>query len=286
MDWDYITAALSKIPATFWGVVIGSFFTSLGVWLTNRGVAKRFDRQLKHDRELRRDGREFALRREIYLAASDALAAGMIAISRFADMEIADGKVTSDYLEKAPAVARVHAVARVATIEAVENLNLELSAVYARLLVKRLPVRVLKTQLTALESSIATCGAEVARWVEMMKQENLQGRDDNRWTWIKRNFEFEQKRHQEAIDAQKALLPDVLKKQMDLLEECAKEHLAALSVVIPVLIAIRTELGLEADEMGLRTVLEASIRRQADLIAWLGAALREFNDTLISADRT
>lgn len=280
MDWGHFIAAISTVPATLWGVVIGSLLTSLGVWLTNRGVAKRFTRQLKHDEKQRRDEREFALRRDVYLAASDALSTGLMAITRYANLKIDDGEVTGPYVEKAPAVAKVHVVATIPTIKVVNRLTDELGAAYARLLVKRLPVRVQTTELESVRSSMAKYGAEAQRWVEVMQQENLQGRDENRSTWIRRNFDFEHARHLEAIEAEKRLSPATARSQLDLLEECAKEHLALLEFVTPVLVAIRTELGFGTDEAELQRVLGASVTRQEAIIATLSAELRAFADSL------
>jgi hypothetical protein len=49
---------LENVPATFWGVLAGSFFTLLGVWLTNRAQGRRLDRQLEHERTLKSEERE------------------------------------------------------------------------------------------------------------------------------------------------------------------------------------------------------------------------------------
>ncbi len=44
---------LDKIPATFWGVVIGSLLTLTGIFFTNRANNRRLSLQLQHDRELK-----------------------------------------------------------------------------------------------------------------------------------------------------------------------------------------------------------------------------------------
>ena len=44
---------LNKIPATFWGVVVGSLFTLSGIYLTNRAGDRRLRLQFQSDRELK-----------------------------------------------------------------------------------------------------------------------------------------------------------------------------------------------------------------------------------------
>ena len=68
-----------EIPATFWGVVFGSFFTLVGIKLTNRANNQRLQAQLSHERELQKKERELSLRREVYLTAVEAMSAGIVA---------------------------------------------------------------------------------------------------------------------------------------------------------------------------------------------------------------
>ena len=67
---------LSRVPATFWGVVAGSFFSLGGVWLSNRNSARNLKAQLDHDRATRAKEREMSMRKDIYLAAAETIAAG------------------------------------------------------------------------------------------------------------------------------------------------------------------------------------------------------------------
>jgi len=66
----FFTQLLNGIPATFWGVVIGSLFTLTGVYLTNRASDRRLRSQLQNDRELKNREREMTFRKETYAAAA------------------------------------------------------------------------------------------------------------------------------------------------------------------------------------------------------------------------
>jgi len=97
---------VEQIPATFWGVVIGAFFSLGGVVLTNRAHDRRLRVQLEHDREVKNRDREMSLRKDVYLAAAEAVSAGLIAVGRFADLEVPHEKLTEGYLDRAPSIAR------------------------------------------------------------------------------------------------------------------------------------------------------------------------------------
>jgi len=64
-----LLALIERIPATFWGVVIGSFFSLGGIVIANRANDRRLREQLKHDREMRNRDRELSLRKDVYLSA-------------------------------------------------------------------------------------------------------------------------------------------------------------------------------------------------------------------------
>jgi hypothetical protein len=138
---------IEKIPATFWGIVIGSFFTLGGVVLTNRANDRRLREQLRHDRELRNRDRELSLRKDVYMSAAEAIWAGLSAVGRFGDLDIPNNKLTEAYMEKSPAIAKVHVIANEQTVRAQTNLASELNATYMRLFAKRVPLIAQKVQI-------------------------------------------------------------------------------------------------------------------------------------------
>ncbi|MGH7146517.1 MAG: hypothetical protein ACREIJ_01260 [Nitrospiraceae bacterium] len=84
----YLLGYLEIIPATFWGVIIGALFTLGGILLTNHFHDRRLQTQLAHDRNLKNREREMSLRKDLYLAATKAASAGLIAVGRYANFEI------------------------------------------------------------------------------------------------------------------------------------------------------------------------------------------------------
>jgi hypothetical protein len=200
---NQLLALIERIPATFWGVVIGSFFSLGGIVMANRANDRRLREQLKHDREMRNRDRELSLRKDVYLSAAEAVSAGITAIGRFADLEIPNNKLTEAYIDKSPAIAKVHVIANERTAEALTNLLGELNAAYLRLFAKRYPLVAQKNQISLLQQLMNSFSQERDRMLELMKQFNLDGvTDQRRWEVIDGSFKFEQSRITEASKQQ------------------------------------------------------------------------------------
>src|SRR5690554_3758238 len=132
-----ITDYLDAIPASFWGVVVGSFFSIAGVATTNRASGKRLRAQFEHELALKTKDREMALRKEVLLAAAEAIAAGMSSVGRFVDFDIPNDQITQLYGEKAPAIAKVHVIARTETILPLARFTSHLGALHLELFARR-----------------------------------------------------------------------------------------------------------------------------------------------------
>jgi hypothetical protein len=276
---DLLTLA-QKIPATFWGVVIGAFFSLGGILLTNRAHDRRQRSQLAFDRELRNRDREFSLRRDVYLEASEAISAGLIAVGRFGNLEIPNDKVTEGYTDKAPSIAKVHVIAREQTARVVMELVGELSATYMRLFAKRAPLIVQKQQLDLLNERVQRYSRERDRTLEQMKQHNLDGaQDQRRWGVLQSNFDFEQHRVTEAAEQSAVLARNLFPKQMTYAEECIAETAKLGRLSVPVLVSIRSELELPINEVEYRTVIEDAMKKQEAALKEFVQAVRAFVDT-------
>lgn len=263
---DILTEVLrliEKIPATFWGVVIGSFFTLGGIVLTNRANDRRLREQLRHDRELRNRDRELSLRKDVYMSAAEAIWAGLIAVGRFGDLEIPNNKVTEAYTEKSPAIAKVHVIANEQTVRAQTNLASELNATYMRLFAKRVPLITKKVQISNLQQQIDSLTRDETQMLELMKQFNLDGAtDQRRWDVIEGHFKFAHDRIAEIFKEQAALLADLSVKQLRYIEECIGEANRLNRLVVLVVVAVRTELDIPINEAAYMELMEESNKRQ------------------------
>jgi len=263
-------ALIEKIPASFWGVVVGAFFSLGGVALTNRATDRRQRKQLAHDREVKDRDRELSLRKDVYLAAAEAISAGFMSVSRFPNLDVPHEKITEAYLEKSPAISKVHVIAREETARAVAIFTSELAAVYMRLFAKRIPLLVQKQHLASLTEQIATFGKERDRMLNLMKQHNLEGSvDQRRWDVIERHFTFEQQRITETARQHDQLAAPFYAAQLRYTQDCIAEMAQLTRLLVPTVVAVRRELDLPIDEAAYAQLLEDGLRKQE-------ATMREF----------
>lgn len=186
------------------------FFTLLGIAITNHAADRRHQAQLAHDQEAKARDRDLVLRKEIYLAASEAIQAGLNAISNFCNLEMPLGQVARDYVDKSPALAKIHVVATVPTAKAMASLNDYIGSSLLELTLVRAPCESVRVDLDLLKSQLSDIQKSVDRWLEEMRQSNLvAAADEHRRNIVKRNFDFDQKRFQETAAKQRQAYKDL-----------------------------------------------------------------------------
>lgn len=281
--WSEVWSLLRQIPATFWGVVAGSAFTLIGVRETNRGNDRRLAAQLAHDRDLKAKGREQQLRKEIYVAAADAIQSGLSALWRMTNLDLPHDKVSEQYSERAGAIAKVHVVASVETARAFAAFIGAFGGAMSRLALLRLPLAQTKTEIEIFQGLIDSAQKESVRWVEEMKQYNLAGKNDARlWDQIQRNFQFAQQQVQDFLAKQAEHRAAFGTGILRLLEAAAQEMGAVQVHFGPLISAVRDELGLSIDRVAYAAILE-------DLYATERERLAEFLKglaALVAANQT
>jgi hypothetical protein len=244
--------------------------TLSGIFIANLFHNSRLQTQLAHDRDLKNREREMSLRKDIYLAAAEAAAAGLIAVGRFADLDVPDKQLTEGYLDKAPSVIKVHIIAKEETVRAVVNFSVELSAAFLRLFARRLPLVLQKQQIAFLRGQSDSFTKEQSRMVELMKQYNMDGiNDPNRWGTFQHIFDFERRRSEEATQAADTLNASLIPKQVQFLEEVVDETIKLGRLLTPALLSIRKELELPIDETEFLRISEEATAKQVE-------SLREF----------
>lgn len=262
-----IAHLLEQIPASFWGVVVGSFFSITGVALTNRASDKRLRAQFEHERELKTKDREMALRKEVFLGAAEAVAAGMNAIGRFANFDIPNDQVTNGYIDKAPAISKVHVIACTDTVQALAQFTSRLTSLYVALFARRYELLNEKNVIGILDNQVAQFEKERDRVIEMIKQHNIEGIiNPRRWDVLQHNFEFEQKRIIEALERRAQLMAALAPKQLQFMRDCIAYTAELGEMLFPLLASVRAELELPLDEYAYRTVMEEGYAMQQEAI--------------------
>ena len=136
-----LAAALDiHVPDTVWGVLIGSGFTVLGVYLNNRATNERLTRQFVQDNSLKAAERLLSLRRDTYFNALEAITVGMQAAAQIMDLNVPEEASMKAWLDKAPLIARTTVVSDMQTFAAIQDLVAEINAVTFEARMRRIEV--------------------------------------------------------------------------------------------------------------------------------------------------
>jgi len=229
---------LGKIPASFWGVVVGALFPLLGIFFTNRANNRRLSLQLQNDRELKNREREMTFRTE-------AIAASMSVLSKLSELSFSLKEVSATYLDTSPILAKVNLVAGEDTIRALANFGTEFARAFLRLAQQRMVLSILQEQIAVKVALVKDFEKTRDAMIELMRHHNIEGTQDvRRFEAIQKNFEFEAGRiattHQEILQ----MTAELYAKHGPFAKQCFVESNNISRLLVPLLVAARMELEL------------------------------------------
>lgn len=242
---QFCSQLLDKIPGTFWGVVVGSFFTLLGGSLTNRANDHRLRLQLQNDRELKNREREMTFRKDTYAAAAEAIAGSMRALSKFSELSFSLKEISEMYFEQSPALAKVNLVAGEDTIRALVNFGAGFVGAFSRLAQQRMVLSNSQEQIAVKVALVK--GFEKTRdaMIELMRHHNIEGTQDaRRFEAIQENFEFEADRIATTNQEIQQMNAELSAKLLLFVKQCFVENINVNQLLIPLLVEARKELEL------------------------------------------
>ena len=264
---NYLLFLLDKIPASFWGVLVGSGVSLAGVIISNTATDRRLREQREAERVQKKHERELVLKKEIYIAAAEAFTAGITSLNRIANLGISDEKVSEPFIEKSPSIAKIHVIASESTVEKVANLSGEMAASFVNLLAKRTSLLMQKSSIDLITKLMDEHSAERNKNFELIKQYNLDGKNDpRRWDVLNKNYAFERDRVEEALKEREPLMADLTLNQMELGKECVVESARLSHLYVPTLIAMRDELELPIDGIRYGAINDAIWEKQIKLM--------------------
>ena len=266
--WDWWVWQLERVPATFWGVVAGSFFTLIGVYLTNRNNNRRQaaqlehdretkERQLAHDRDLKNREREMEFRKEVFTQVAEAIMAGMYAVMRHADLSIPVNAITSSFLEKAPSVSKAHLIANEKTVEALVNLMSEFGATFLRLAPERYQLALLQEQIKVKDTLIAQFGQQRDGLLQMMQHHNIEAiHDQPRFQRIEQAFLSTRDVADRFMSERAQLQGEVSARSTAYVRRCFAESMRVGKLIPTVLVSAREELEVAVGRSRYADILE------------------------------
>ena len=260
---QFFAQLLDKIPATFWGVIFGSFFTLLGSFFTNRANDHRLRLQLQNDRELKNREREMTFRKDTYAAAAEAIAVSMGALSKFSELSFSPKEISETYLEQMPALARVNLVAGEDTIRALVNFGGGFTGAFSRLTQQRMVLSNLQEQIAGKVALVK--GYEKTRdaMVELMRHHNIEGTQNaRRFEEIQKNFEFEAGRIATTNQEIQQMKAELSARLFPFVKQCFVENTNVNQLLIPLLVEARKELEISISKEKYAEILHLAYSNQ------------------------
>jgi hypothetical protein len=259
-----IADMLRAIPDTFWGIVLGSLFTIIGVVLTNASNTRRLRLQHEHEQNLESRERDLRLRRDIYLDAVEAISAGMAVVGRFGELHVPYRDLEQSYATKVPAIAKVTIVGHDDTIQAVADFSQALTGALQRLTSQRQRVDALMARSNAVDARVERAAEEQERILSQIQGVSVErSEDDAQSQDLRRRHAMEDQRLERLRAEQYAIGNEMAVALTKLIQQSVQEVANLDRLFVPVISLMRSELGLAFNEACYTQVIESVHRKQA-----------------------
>lgn len=276
MDLTPLNCLVRSIPATFWGVLAGSLFTLIGVWLTNRAQWQRQERLLSHERSLKSQERELSLKRDIYLAAADSVAAGFEAVMKRPNISTPHDKVFEAWSSKANAMTRTAVVASDDSLRTLSAFSTAMSGRIFALFGTRIDVKLKAAKRDSTMAEITRLNAANDRLVAMLPQVDAASDAGRaRRETMLADFEASQTEVRALLLDHDRLNSEVFDDQLKLMQACTQASAELGELLIPVMVSVRPEMGLPFDVEAYTAITRQSAAEAQSQIGTFMAKLRQ-----------
>ncbi len=262
-----IISFVESIPPAFYGIIIGSLLTLIGVALTNISNTKRLRLQHEHEQKLESKARDLNLRRDVYMAAMEAISAGLVAVSRYSDFSVSSDELMKSYTDHSPAIGKISIVGNSQVIKAVATFNLDLTGAFMRLTVRREKYSAILERNMSLTKEIKQLRERIDHLSDQ-KEEGLSVKLDQRRLSQPKSDRESLDKYLNALRTEHAdLNKQIMPLQIDLIRESIKEVAALDQLLVPLIGLMRAELGLSFDEAYYAQILKEGYERQKGFLA-------------------
>jgi hypothetical protein len=197
------------------------------------------------------------LKKEVYLAAAEAVSAAQKAIHNFADMNVKPHEITAAYLAKSHALAKIYVVGTPEAIKGLLHFTGGLNPIVAELGLKREKLNIQKSHLDYLQRSYGSASSKRDHYLETMQKYNLDVvQDAARWEAVNRAFDNEQKSCNAFTEEQREKGKTFYLDRMSLVGEASECAIKLGHLALPLLAAVRVDLELPLDIAEIRPLIE------------------------------
>jgi hypothetical protein len=280
MPNSYIGQLIQSVPDAVWSGLIASALTSIltigGVLISNRSNTNRLKLQLQHDATQKSSERIAALRREVYLRAVEELtkANAYLAYLPQADFtKMNAGKGLQGFFA---ATAKLQLVAEPKTALLVNQIVAEYNELVLKLLGAVMPLQHLRSDITICSGLYEQAQSEIKRILSEMAKFNESAQTNEAvFRALQKAVSFHQAQAQQYSSERSEHWRNFNKLNAEFCRSFAREMQRLVEMQIPVLIAIRQDLGLTGELDAFKAQMQANADRMTKQIDTLINSLQD-----------
>jgi hypothetical protein len=271
--YDIISAA-PNVPTVIWAALIAAGIAWFTTILSNRNSREQLAMQLKDGADQRERERAMALRRDVYLPAIEAIVRAHGTLGRLLDLDSNMSEIGQQMTSDLATIAKVHLVAREATVRGVLEYVTALMPAYLEFSGERMMLAIRKTAIASQQALMDLSVDAQRRLVELMREQNLSGNQDRAaMDRIGRQFEVEKNAYAGFAAKHRELNITQATELLRVAERLKDASVAVARLMPPPLLAARQELDLPIDADEFTRLYEA--QQDAGL-----RAMQEFIDRI------
>jgi hypothetical protein len=245
--------ALRHVPDVVWAALSGAGLAFISTVLSNRNSRKQLQMQLNHDAAQKDRERAMALRRDVYLPATEALARLQGALGQLTNANADQEAIGKQIVTDTATLAKVHLVGSESTIMALMAFQKVFMPAYFELIELRGPLVNRKHAIDLEQTFMDAAIAENKQLVELMRDHNISGGGDAALMQrLKLQSDNVMSRHNTHKERQAALWQEQNVAQLNIADKLG-EIMARVAPLIPsALLAARQDVDLPISETNYR----------------------------------
>ena len=245
--------------------------------LTNSSNTKKLRIQHEHERQLKDKERDLNLRRDVYLQAMEAIAAGLVAVGRVSEIDSSMEDLMRSYTDLSPKIGKVSIVGRNETIKAMANFQQELTGAFLRLSAKRESFRSLNQRASSFEKTINSNKNEMERLTELINA-NSESLEINPAKSEVAKFFDKLSEQTEILEKEfKEIWDHLYPLQIQLVKESFSEVSKLDNLLVPLVGMMRSELELPFDQEYFSNIMLEGHKKQKE---YLDAFFNDFDENI------
>lgn len=259
---DLLIFWISKIPNVVWSAIIASFLTFLGVMWTNKGSEKRQIALLAYEERKLKSEQKISLKKDVFLEVAGSFANVIGILPKLMNLNVTDNDINEQMGDHSAIVAKTYLSANEITVAEILKYSTEVADAYLGLIKPRSILLDHKRAIEIYQETIDQANAEKNRIVSIMKEFNLQGRNDKAtFDYLNQSYESQEKvigKNLHNQDKQKKILQELHKEYC---KKCILEHGRIILLLPPMTIALRKELENDGDSQVFIEAINKSVQR-------------------------